>query len=254
MIDIHVNEHGYEERWLPHIVRPEALVGTGQLPKFEEDLYKTGQLEEEKDGASDRLSYLIPTAEVPLTNLFREEVLDDGTFPLRVTALTPCYRQEAGSYGKDVRGFIRQHQFEKVELVWITRPEESLKALEKLTAHAEGVLKKLELPYRVIELCTADLGFASCKTYDIEIWFPGENRYREVSSCSDCWDFQARRMNARFKRGGKGKPEFVHTLNGSGLAVGRVFAAILENGQRKDGSVKLPAALRTYCGFDTITA
>jgi len=256
---VHVEEHGYTEMWVPLIVNPEILRGTGQLPKFEKDLYRTGQwagadagVESSAPGDSNDAKFLIPTAEVPLTNSVREEILDASRLPLKMTALTPCFRQEAGSYGKDVRGLIRQHQFDKVELVWITRPEESLKALEELTGHAENVLKKLGLPYRVIELCTADIGFSACKTYDIEVWFPSESRYREVSSCSNCWDFQARRMNARMRRGPKDSPEFVHTLNGSGLAVGRIFAAILENGQRADGSVSLPGVLWDYFGGDVL--
>jgi seryl-tRNA synthetase len=252
MVDLHVEEHDYLEMGVPHVVRPEVLMGTGQLPKFEEDLYKTGTFTAEEEGGHSSESYFIPTAEVPLTNLVRESIQKDEDLPLKFTALTPCYRQEAGSYGKDVRGLIRQHQFEKCELVWITTPEESMKALEELTRHAEAVLQRLKLPYRVIELCTADIGFSACKTYDLEVWFPSENRWREVSSCSNCWDFQARRMNARFKRGGKGKPEFVHTLNGSGLAVGRVFAAILENGQRADGSVEIPEEIQLYYGEDVI--
>ncbi len=253
MIDLQTKEHGYTEMWLPHIVRPEILEGTGQLPKFEEDLYKTGQLEENKDGSGKSgVYFLIPTAEVTLTNVVRGEIVPEGDLPIKLTALTPCYRQEAGSYGKDVKGLIRQHQFEKCELVWITKPEESMPALEELTIHAEAVLKKLGLPYRVIELCTADIGFAACKTYDLEVWFPGENRWREVSSCSNCWDFQARRMNARLRRENKKPLELVHTLNGSGLAVGRIFAAILENFQRADGSVKIPEVLRGACGFDEL--
>lgn len=253
MIDLQTKEHGYTEMWLPHIVRPEILEGTGQLPRFEEDLYKTGRLEEKKDGSGGSSVYfLIPTAEVTLTNVVRGEIIPEKNLPMKLTALTPCYRQEAGSYGKDVKGLIRQHQFEKCELVWITKPEESMPALEELTTHAEAVLRKLELPYRVIELCTADIGFAACKTYDLEVWFPGENRWREVSSCSNCWDFQARRMNARLRRENKKALELIHTLNGSGLAVGRIFAAILENFQRADGSVEIPQALRGACGFDEI--
>jgi seryl-tRNA synthetase len=254
MIDLHTREHGYQEMYVPLIVRPEALEGTGQLPKFEEDLYKTGQLEETEKGAGDAdPTFLIPTAEVPLTNLVREEILDGASLPRQVTALTPCFRQEAGSYGKDTRGLIRQHQFEKTELVWITKPEASMEALELLTTHAEEVLKRLGLPYRVIELCTADIGFGACKTYDLEVWMAGEGKYREISSCSNCWDFQARRMNTRFRREAQGAPEFVHTLNGSGLAVGRAFAAILENYQNADGSVTVPEVLRSYTGFDKLT-
>lgn len=255
MIDTHVHRHGYTEMWVPHIVRPEVCEGTGQLPKFEQDLYRTGQLEEAEGGpGSSRASYLIPTAEVPLTNLVRERIMEEEALPMKVTALTPCYRQEAGSYGKDVRGMIRQHQFDKVELVWVTRPEESMSALDELTLHAEAILKELELPYRILELCTGDLGFASRKTYDLEVWMPGEGRWREASSCSNCWDFQARRMNARFRRGKKGAPELVHTLNGSGLAVGRIFAAILENRQREDGSVSVPEPLRSYFKGESIAS
>jgi len=253
MLDFHVERHGYREMWVPYIVRPEVCEGTGQLPKFEADLYRTGQLVEE-DGKMDRsdASYLIPTAEVPLTNLVRESILDEAALPLQVTALTPCFRQEAGSYGKDVRGLIRQHQFEKVELVWVTCPEDSMETLEKLTGHAEAVLAELGLPHRVIELCTGDIGFSACRTYDLEVWFPSEKRWREVSSCSNCWDFQARRMNARLRRGPKSAPEFVHTLNGSGVAVGRIFAAILENFQNADGSVTVPEPLRPYFKADAI--
>ncbi|PIP84803.1 MAG: serine--tRNA ligase [Elusimicrobia bacterium CG_4_9_14_3_um_filter_62_55] len=259
MIDTHTREHGYTEMWVPYIVRPEILEGTGQLPKFEEDLYKTGQLEEAEDGAKSHSYYLIPTAEVPLTNVVRETIVDEADLPMKMTALTPCFRQEAGSHGKDVKGFIRQHQFEKVELVWIVKPEQSMAALESLTSHAEAILKKLELPYRVIELCTADIGFAAKKTYDLEVWLPGEKRWREVSSCSNCGDFQARRMNARMRRapvgGKKGEVEWVHTLNGSGLAVGRIFVAVLENYQNADGSVTVPAALKPYMGgIETIEA
>lgn len=253
MVDLHAREHGYTEMWVPFLVRPEVMTGTGQLPKFEKDLYKTGQWEKEDAGSADMM-FLIPTAEVPLTNVARERIFEAAELPLKLTALTPCFRQEAGSYGKDVRGLIRQHQFEKVELVWVTRPEESMRALEELTAHAENVLKALRLPHRVVELCTADLGFSACKTYDLEVWFPAEGRYREVSSCSNCWDFQARRMNARFRPAPKAAPEPVHTLNGSGVAVGRIFAAILENCQAEDGSIEVPEALRPYFGADRITA
>ncbi|MBI4376717.1 MAG: serine--tRNA ligase [Elusimicrobia bacterium] len=246
-LDRHIKA-GYEEIWPPSLVRPEILVGTGQLPKFEADLYKT------QSGEEGQSLYLIPTAEVPLTNLVRERILSAESLPLKWTAYTPCFRQEAGSYGKDVRGLIRNHQFDKVEMVWITRPEDSPAALEQLTQDAEGILKALEIPYRVIELCTADLGFASRKTYDLEVWMPAEGRYREISSCSDCGDFQARRMNARFRLGPDKSPEFVHTLNGSGVAVGRLAAAILENFQNQDGSVTVPAALRPYFGGDRIQA
>lgn len=257
MLDLQTRQNGYEEVWVPLLVRPEILEGTGQLPKFEGDLYKTGQSAEgEPAAAGERAGgdarYLIPTAEVPLTNLVREEILDGSRLPLKFTALTPCFRQESGSYGKDVRGLIRNHQFDKVELVWITRPEDSMAALESLTRDAGKVLEALRLPHRVLELCTADIGFSACKTYDLEVWFPGEGRYREVSSCSNCWDFQARRMNARFRRSPKDAPEFVHTLNGSGLAVGRILAAVMENFQRPDGSVGVPEPLRPYFGADVL--
>ncbi len=241
MLDVH-REKGYEEVIPPHLVKPEILLGTGQLPKFEEDLYKC-----ERDDL-----YLIPTAEVPLTNLFRGEILKEEDLPIYLTAYTPCYRREAGSHGKDVRGIIRQHQFNKVELVKIVHPDTSYGELEKLTADAEEILKLLELPYRVVELCTGDLGFSAAKTYDIEVWFPSQGRYREVSSCSNCEDFQARRMNTRFKDS-SGRNRFVHTLNGSGLAVGRTLAAIIENYQREDGSVEVPQVLRDYLKADLIT-
>jgi seryl-tRNA synthetase len=241
MLDLHTREHGYLEISPPLLVSSETLTGTGQLPKFEEDQYKT---------APDGL-YLIPTAEVPLTNLHRGEILEESRLPTQYAAATPCFRREAGSYGKDTRGLIRQHQFQKVELVWLAKPEQSFELLEKLTRHAEAVLERLELPHRVIELCTGDLGFSAAKTYDLEVWMPGEARWREVSSCSNCTDFQARRMSTRFKRA-QGKPELVHTLNGSGVAAGRVFAAVLENGQQIDGSIAIPEALRSYTGFDRI--
>jgi seryl-tRNA synthetase len=246
-LDLHTQEHGYQEAWVPYLVRPEILEGTGQLPKFEADLYKISATEGDKT----ETLYLIPTAEVPLTNLVRGQILPEAGLPLKLTAYTTCFRQEAGSYGKDVRGLIRNHQFDKVELVMVTKPEDSLAALEALTGHAEEVLKRLELPYRVLELCTADIGFSACKTYDLEVWMAAEGRYREISSCSDCWDFQARRMNARFRRGEKGA-ELVHTLNGSGVAVGRLFAAILENYQQKDGSLVIPKALVPYFGSERI--
>jgi seryl-tRNA synthetase len=241
MLDLHTSK-GYKEVIPPHLVKPEILEGTGQLPKFEEDLYIC-----ERDGL-----YLIPTAEVPLTNLFRNEILKEEDLPLYLTAYTPCYRREAGSHGKDIRGIIRQHQFNKVELVKIVHPDTSYEELESLVKDAEEVLKLLGLPYRVVELCTGDLGFSASKTYDIEVWFPSQNRYREVSSCSNCEDFQARRMKTRFKDS-SGKNRFVHTLNGSGLAVGRTLAAILENYQREDGTVEVPEVLRKYTGFDLIS-
>jgi seryl-tRNA synthetase len=240
MLDFHTSR-GYKEVWVPHLVKPEILEGTGQLPKFEEDLYFC-----ERDGL-----YLIPTAEVPLTNLFRDTILEEKDLPIYLTAYTPCYRREAGAYGKDIRGIIRQHQFDKVELVKIVHPDTSDQELEKLTADAEDILKLLGLPYRVVALCTGDLGFASAKTYDIEVWFPSQNKYREISSCSNCMDFQARRMNTRFKDS-EGRKRFVHTLNGSGLAVGRTLAAILENYQQKDGSVIVPEVLRDYLKAEVI--
>jgi len=240
MLDFHTSR-GYKEVWVPHLVKPEILEGTGQLPKFEEDLYFC-----ERDGL-----YLIPTAEVPLTNLFRDTILEEKDLPIYLTAYTPCYRREAGAYGKDIRGIIRQHQFDKVELVKIVHPDTSDQELEKLTADAEEILRLLGLPYRVVALCTGDLGFASAKTYDIEVWFPSQNKYREISSCSNCTDFQARRMNTRFKDS-EGRKRFVHTLNGSGLAVGRTLAAILENYQQKDGSVVVPEVLRDYLKADVI--
>ncbi len=236
MLDLH-GERGYVEMYVPHLVKPEILVGTGQLPKFEEDLFKC-----ERDNL-----YLIPTAEVPLTNLHREEILKEEDLPIYYTAYTPCYRREAGSYGRDIKGLIRLHQFDKVELVKITKPEDSYEELEKLVADAERVLQELELPYRVVELCTGDLGFSAAKTYDLEVWMPSYNRYREISSCSNCEDFQARRMKLRYKSK-EGKNILCHTLNGSGLAVGRTLAAILENYQQEDGSVVIPKALRPYLG------
>ena len=240
---------GYVEIHPPYLVRPEVMEGTSQLPKFEADMYKTLN----SDGEKAQTLYLISTSEIALTNMVRDEILPAGKLPMKLTALTPCFRQESGSYGKDVRGVIRNHQFDKVELVWITRPEDSLPALEQLTSDAESVLAALELPYRVIQLCTGDLGFAARKTYDIEVWMPAEGRYREISSCSDCSDFQARRMSARFRRDTKGAPELVHTLNGSGVAVGRLAAAVLENFQQADGSVAIPRALVSYFGAERIS-
>jgi seryl-tRNA synthetase len=240
MLDMHAKK-GYVEMLPPHLVKPEVLEGTGQLPKFEEELYRC-----ERDNL-----YLIPTAEVPLTNLFRDEILREDQLPIYLMSYTPCYRREAGAYGKDIRGIIRQHQFNKVELVKIVKPEDSYQELEKLTQDAEDVLGALELPYRVVLLCSGDLGFSSAKTYDIEVWFPSQGRYREVSSCSNCEDFQARRINTRFKDT-QSRNRYVHTLNGSGLAVGRTMAAILENYQREDGSVVVPHALRDYLKLDII--
>jgi seryl-tRNA synthetase len=237
MLDLHTREHSYTEVQPPVLVNAATLTGTGQLPKFEADLFKI---------AGEWDLYLIPTAEVPLTNMHRGEILDGRELPIRYTAYTPCFRSEAGSYGQDVRGLIRQHQFDKVELVKLTTPEQSYDELEKLTENAEEVLKRLELPFRRMALCTGDLGFASAKTYDLEVWLPSQKAYREISSCSNTEAFQARRANIKYRAGGSGKAEFVHTLNGSGLAVGRTLIAILENGQQKDGSVVIPTALRPY--------
>ncbi len=237
MLDMHSDEHGYQEVCVPFLVGPEALRGTGQLPKFAEDLFKM---------EGERELYLIPTAEVPVTNLAADEILEADTMPRRYTCHTPCFRSEAGSHGKDTRGMIRQHQFEKVELVQMVRAEESDAALEALTGHAEAVLQKLDLPYRVVILCGGDLGFSSSKTYDIEVWLPSQQRYREISSCSNFQDYQSRRMQARWRNPETGKPELVHTLNGSALAVGRTLVAILENYQNEDGSVTVPEALRPY--------
>jgi seryl-tRNA synthetase len=241
MLDLHAAEHDYLECYVPYIVNRAALMGTGQLPKFEDDLFWVT-----KGGAPDEdRMYLIPTAEVPLTNFARDEIVAADTLPLRFTAHTPCFRSEAGGYGKDTRGMFRVHQFDKVELVQIVHPDESYNALEELVGHAELVLQKLELPYRVVLLCTGDTGFASAKTYDLEVWLPGQGKYREISSCSNFEAFQARRMQARF-RGAQGKPELVHTLNGSALAVGRTLIAVLENYQRADGGVDIPVVLQTY--------
>ncbi|MEX0618193.1 MAG: serine--tRNA ligase [Pseudohongiellaceae bacterium] len=237
MLDVHVAEHGYSEVYVPYIVNRESLTGTGQLPKFEEDLFKL-------DGDSDY--FLIPTAEVPVTNLVRNEIIAAEELPLRLVCHTPCFRSEAGSYGKDTRGMIRQHQFEKVELVQIVRPDTSMAALEELTSHAERILQLLELPYRKMNLCGGDLGFANAKTYDLEVWLPSQNCYREISSCSTYTDFQARRMQARWRNPATGKPEPVHTLNGSGLAIGRTLIAIMENYQQPDGGIKLPVILQPY--------
>jgi seryl-tRNA synthetase len=244
MLDLHTTEHGYTECYTPYIVNAATLRGTGQLPKFEQDLFavrKGGQQGDEE------ALYLIPTSEVSLTNIVAGEIVPAERLPMRLTAHTPCFRSEAGSYGRDTRGMIRQHQFDKVEMVRIERPEDSDAALEQMVGHAEAVLQRLELPYRVMLLCTGDMGFGAARTYDLEVWLPGQNAYREISSCSNCEAFQARRMQARF-RNAQGKPEFVHTLNGSGLAVGRTLVAVLENGQQDDGSVRIPPALRPYMG------
>jgi seryl-tRNA synthetase len=237
MLDLHVREHAYQEIYVPYLASRAALTGTGQLPKFEQDLFAV---------RGEHELFLIPTAEVPVTNLVRDQIVAAERLPLRLVAHTPCFRSEAGSYGKDTRGIIRQHQFDKVELVQIVRPADSYGALEELTAHAEEVLKRLELPYRVVALCAGDVGFASARTYDLEVWLPAQGRYREISSCSNCEAFQARRMQARWRNPESGKPEPVHTLNGSGVAVGRALVAVLENHQSEDGSVNLPAALRPY--------
>jgi seryl-tRNA synthetase len=238
MLDLHTTRHGYTEVIPPYLVKPEALVGTGNLPKFEADLFKV-------DGGD---FYLIPTAEVPVTNLHRDEILEEADLPISYCAFTPCFRSEAGSYGKDVKGMIRQHQFHKVELVKFARPGESYDELERLTSHAEAVLEALGLHYRRVLLCAGDMSFSSAKTYDLEVWLPSQGCFREISSCSNFEDFQARRANIRFRPEGGGKPRWVHTLNGSGLAVGRTFVALLEQGQRADGSVEIPGALRPYCG------
>jgi len=246
MLSLHTREHGYTEVEPPFMANTASLTGTGNLPKFEADLFKI---------AGDWDLFLVPTAEVPLTNMYRGEILDGRRLPIRYTAYTPCFRSEAGSYGADVRGLIRQHQFDKVELMVFTAPDESFTELERLTANAEEVLNRLELPYRRVLLCTGDMGFASAKTYDIEVWLPGQNTYREISSCSNTEAFQARRANIKFRPEGTGKPEFVHTLNGSGLAVGRTLIAILENYQQADGSVVVPTALRPFMdGLEVITA
>ena len=237
MLDVQVQEHGYREVYMPYMVNADSLLGTGQLPKFEQDLFKLeGEFE----------YYLIPTAEVPVTNLVRGEIIEADALPLRYVCHTPCFRSEAGSYGKDTRGMIRQHQFEKVELVHMVKPEDSWLALEALTQHAEAILQKLGLPYRVVSLCAADLGFSAAKTYDLEVWLPGQSRYREISSCSNFLDFQARRMKARWRNPQTGKPELLHTLNGSGLAVGRALVAVMENYQNDQGQILIPEALQPY--------
>ncbi|OTQ48604.1 serine--tRNA ligase [Gilliamella apis] len=243
MLDLHTEQHGYAEIYVPYLVNQATLFGTGQLPKFAGDLFHTKPLDEESESSN---YALIPTAEVPVTNLVRDEILDESVLPLKMTAHTPCFRSEAGSYGKDTRGLIRMHQFDKVELVQIVKPEESMQALEELTAHAEKVLQLLELPYRKIVLCTGDMGFGSCKTYDLEVWVPAQNTYREISSCSNMWDFQARRMQARYRNKADNKTYLVHTLNGSGLAVGRTLVAIMENYQQADGTIKVPSVLVPY--------
>ena len=242
MLNTHTSDHGYEETYVPYLVQSEALVGTSQLPKFEEDLFKT---------ETETPYYLIPTAEVPLTNLARDEIFDADQLPLKFAAHTPCFRSEAGSYGQDTRGMIRQHQFEKVELVHLVQADDSDRALEELTGHAEVILQKLELPYRVVSLCSGDVSFGSSKTYDLEVWLPGQQKYREISSCSNCTDFQARRMQARRRNPETGKPELIHTLNGSGVAAGRALIAIMENCQQADGHISVPEVLQPYMGGAT---
>ena len=245
MLDTHTRDHGYTEIYAPYLVNADSLRGTGQLPKFEEDLFKLG---------GETPYYLIPTAEVPVTNLARDEIIEAERLPLKLTAHTPCFRSEAGSYGKDTRGLIRQHQFEKVELVQLVRPQDSWQALEALTGHAETILQQLELPYRVMALCTGDIGFSAAKTYDLEVWLPGQGKYREISSCSNFLDFQTRRMMARWRNPETGKPELLHSLNGSGLAVGRTLVAVLENYQQADGSIRIPTVLQPYMGGATVLA
>ena len=237
MLDVHTRDHGYQELYVPYLVNGAALTGTGQLPKFEQDLFGV---------QGEQHYFLVPTAEVPVTNLARDEILEANSLPRRYVAHTPCFRAEAGAAGKDTRGMIRQHQFEKVELVQLVKPQNSYKALEELTGHAETILQKLELPYRIVALCGGDIGFAAAKTYDLEVWLPSQNRYREISSCSNCTDFQARRMQARWRNPATGKPELLHTLNGSGVAVGRALIAVMENYQDKDGRIHIPEALRPY--------
>ena len=251
MLDQHTEEHGYTETYVPYLVNNESLQGTGQLPKFAEDLFHTQPLTGQSDNLDEqdaRKLSLIPTAEVPLTNFARDVIYDESELPVKLTAHTPCFRSEAGSYGRDTRGLIRQHQFDKVELVQIVKPEDSAQALEELTGHAETILQKLELPYRKVVLCTGDMGFGATKTYDLEVWLPAQNTYREISSCSSMGDFQSRRMQARYRAKGAKKPDLVHTLNGSGLAVGRTLVAVLENYQNEDGSITVPAALVPYMG------
>lgn len=243
MLNLHTGEHGYTEMYVPYLVNADSLYGTGQLPKFGEDLFNTNPATEEGVGMS-----LIPTAEVPLTNMSRDVIYDESDLPIKLTAHTPCFRSEAGSYGRDTRGLIRQHQFDKVEMVQLVHPEKSFEALEELVGHAEKVLQNLELPYRKVTLCTGDMGFSATKTYDLEVWLPAQNTYREISSCSNVGDFQARRLQARFRRQGAKKPELIHTLNGSGLAVGRTLVAILENYQCEDGRIEIPKVLQHYMG------
>ncbi|MCT4710229.1 serine--tRNA ligase [Enterobacteriaceae bacterium H11S18] len=250
MLDLHTEQHGYMENYVPYLVNQDTLYGTGQLPKFGGDLFHTRPLEEEADASN---YALIPTAEVPLTNLMRDEIIDEDALPMKLTAHTPCFRSEAGSYGRDTRGLIRQHQFDKVEMVQIVRPEDSMDALEEMTGHAEKVLQLLGLPYRKVLLCSGDIGFGARKTYDLEVWLPAQDTYREISSISNCWDFQARRLQARCRSKADKKTRLVHTLNGSGLAVGRTLVAVLENYQQADGRIEVPEALRPYMnGLDFI--
>lgn len=251
MLDTHTSEHGYTEINVPYVVNSDSLRGTGQLPKFEEDLFRLvwGDAATQSEAGADGSDYyLIPTSEVPVTNTVRDTIVEISDLPIRYTCHSPCFRSEAGSYGRDTRGLVRQHQFEKVEMVQIVHPDQSFEALEQMTSHAENILKKLELPYRVVTLCGGDIGFAAAKTYDVEVWLPAQNTYREISSCSNCTDFQSRRMQARFRDPATRKTELLHTLNGSGLAVGRTLLAILENYQQSDGSVEVPEALRAYMG------
>jgi seryl-tRNA synthetase len=252
MLDVQTTEHGYTECYTPYIVNADSLRGTGQLPKFEGDLFAAKKGGQEGEAVPDNAAlYLIPTSEVPLTNFVRDEVVAEADLPIKLTAHTPCFRSEAGSYGRDTRGMIRQHQFDKVEMVQIVHPEKSYDALEDMTRHAEAILQKLGLPYRVMSLCTGDMGFGAAKTYDLEVWLPAQNTYREISSVSNCEAFQSRRLQARFKNA-QGKNELVHTLNGSGLAVGRTLVAVLENYQQADGSVHVPTALQPYMGGMTV--
>ena len=249
MVDLQTEAHGYTECYVPYIVNSDSLKGTGQLPKFEQDLFAAKKGGQDAEPVPDTAAlYLIPTSEVPLTNLVRDEVLAEEQLPIKLTAHSPCFRSEAGSSGRDTRGLIRQHQFDKVEMVQIVHPDKSYEALEEMTVHAEQVLQKLGLPYRVVSLCTGDMGFGAVKTYDLEVWVPSQDKYREISSCSNCGDFQARRMQARWRNPETGKPELVHTLNGSGLAVGRTLVAVLENYQQADGSIRVPEVLKPYMG------
>ncbi len=247
MLDTHTEQHGYQETYVPYLVSPHCLYGTSQLPKFADDLFTVQGTTQD-----DKPLYMIPTAEVPLTNLVREQIIDEKDLPIKLTGHTPCFRSEAGSYGKDVKGLIRQHQFEKVELVQIVKPQDSMQALDELTGHAEKILQLLELPYRTVILCGGDIGFGATKTFDIEVWLPAQNTYREISSCSNMGDFQARRMQSRFRNNETGKPELLHTLNGSGLAVGRTLVAILENYQTAEGKVRVPEVLKPYMKVDEI--